>query len=588
MEFKYIEEVLPGVALDLNVLNRETVTYNTLLYQHEGVLSASNLAIKNGTDVSTKLRSYFALLKETGADLGLVPEYCCPFVSLNEIIADKQHWPNAGKLWTIGMESLNKEELVEFRSNLSEDIISYFDERVLQGINNFVDPLVYLFRTVVEDVEKLVLLMQFKNFHMGVWSGGDVERDNLIPGREIYILRNRPNSVHLMSVICSEAMNLSEQMTKEVKDRILWGDLPFLVLNPQVNPGPTHPCFLNFRSFVLSAQRTEVIGLNWNNKSKLGRDGLLAKKSARSGVYMRSNDFGFHKLARIRDNHQLGLYYYYYGMDKHAFILNSAAHAFLFNNTSVNINSGVAPQQMRNGPHMLATYVFDHEDSLVAVDTVSDEHIAYLQSVGCHNVFLNSPENCVIEKELLACLSTGEITEKTAKQWSELKHVWSMKSLDNTDINRRITVGEDLEEESVRIRNRYVELMEVLGAEILRNPGYLPNSLSNLKTEELLLGYSHHKNDKKEKLVGLQYFRCNLVNTAGEMVWATVCYLGMATDEVIGRTFQALQSLFDLENKNRERVVVFYRRDGAYHAKSGESSSSIRDIVSGNENSFLK
>jgi hypothetical protein len=588
MEFKFFDDIFQGFTINLNVLKRTSEPYSTLLYQHEGVLSANDQRIGNHHNACAKLRSYFSVLKETGADLALVPEYCCPFALLNEILIDPNKWPSSNKLWAIGMESIKKDELVAYLAALDTNIMSYFDKRVLADIKNFLDPLIYVFRAMKNGEEKLIVLVQFKNFHMGVWSGGDVERDNMIPGNEIYILRNSKTSVHLMTVICSEAMNLSKEMTQEVQDDLFWGDMPFLVLNPQVNPGPNHPFFLGFRNFVLSAQRTEIIGLNWNNVSKIGGNALLSSKFSRSGIYTRTTDVNFKNLARVRENHKRGLYYFYYSADRHAFLLNSRAHAFLFNNTSVNINEGVAAQRMRNGPHLISTYVFDANDDLQPVADVSDCHISYLNSVGCHNAFLSDPENCVIEKELLACISTGEITDKSSKSWSELNNIWSVKSVENTEINRRITVAEDMDAESTRIRDKYAGLIEVLGTEIIKNPAYIPDSLSDLRSEELFLGYSKQRNTSHERLAGLQYFRCNMTTVTGEMVWATVCYLDMASDERIGRVFEALQGLFDQDSRNRDRVVVFYKRDGVYRTKSSESSSSIKEVNGGNENSFLK
>ncbi|MBB1644562.1 hypothetical protein [Sphingobacterium sp. UME9] len=588
MEFKFIDDIFQGLTINLNVLKRTSEPYTTLLYQHEGVLSASDQRIGNRHDAAAKLRSYFTLLKETGADLALVPEYCCPFALLNEILNDPNKRPASNKLWAIGMESIKKDELVAYLGALDADIISYFDHRVLAVNKNFLDPLIYIFKAIKDGEEKLIVLVQFKNYHMGVWSGGDVERDNMIPGNEIYILRNCKTSVHMLSVVCSEAMNLSTEMNQNVQNDLLWGDVPFLVLNPQVNPGPSHPFFLGFRNFVLSVQRTEIIGLNWNNTSKIGGTELLRSKFSRSGIYTRTTDMNFKNLERIRENHKRGLYYFYYGADRHAFLLNSGAHAFLLKNTSVNINEGVAVQRMRNGPHLLSTYVFDANDNLQSVDEISDRHIDYLNSVGCRNAFLSDPENCVIEKELLACLSTGELPNKSSKNWSELNNIWSVKSVDNTEINRRITVAEDMDAESTRIRDKYAGLIEVLGTEILKNPTYMPDSLSDLRSEHLLLGYSKQRNTSNERLVGLQYFRCNITTVTGEMVWATVCYLDMASDERIGRVFEALQGLFDHDSRNRDRVVVFYKRDGIYQAKSSESSSSIKQVKTGNENSFLK
>ncbi|WP_312398392.1 hypothetical protein [Sphingobacterium sp.] len=590
MEFKLLEEVIEGITIDLNVLKRNSEPYSMLLYQHEGILHATDERIGNMTDSSIKLASFFNLLKIKNVDFGLIPEYCCPFNSISEIIKDNRKWPSSKSLWTIGMESISINELTTFVNGLPQGTICYYDNNVLDVAKNFLDPLIYLFKGVRhgQEGEQLIILIQFKNLHMGVWSGGDIERDNIIPGNEIYVLRNDERSVHLMTLICSEAMNLNIQFDAEYQRKFRWGDSPFLVLNPQVNPGPTHSNFLGFRNFVLNNQRTEVVGLNWNSNSMLGTHDLISSGSSRSGIYTRSTEVNFKNLKRIKENHKKGMYYYFYGIDRHAFLLNSKAHAFLIQNTPVHINAGVMQQQMRNGPHLISSYLFDDQDQLQEVNELSDSHIDYLTSVGCTNDFLLSPENCIIEKELLTCLSTGEVFGKQSINWSEVNNIWSFKSTESSDISRRITVGEDLNDESTRLRNRYVDFIEILGTEILKNPDFLPDSLSNLKTQTLDLGYSKELDPSGEKLVRLQYFRCNLKNIDGNMVWATVCYVGTATDDQIGRTFKALQELFDFNSKNRERVVVFYKRKGKYHAKSSDNSNRINEVNVGSENSFLK
>ena len=66
----------------------------------------------------------------------------------------------------------------------------------------------------------------------GLWSGGNIEVDNLIEGNDIYVIKNSNNSTRLVSFICSEAMNVRQELTQDIKDSLDWNDKPFLILNP--------------------------------------------------------------------------------------------------------------------------------------------------------------------------------------------------------------------------------------------------------------------------------------------------------------------------------------------------------------------
>jgi len=50
-----VEELIPGIQIDLNILKRESQRHNILLYQHEGVLTASTTGIGGLPGESTNL-----------------------------------------------------------------------------------------------------------------------------------------------------------------------------------------------------------------------------------------------------------------------------------------------------------------------------------------------------------------------------------------------------------------------------------------------------------------------------------------------------------------------------------------------------
>jgi len=562
MNFLFIDQLFPGLVMDLRVLSRGTERYQLALYQHEGVLDLTENGTKLGNqdDPSERFRSFLALARENNADLGMTPEYACPWDVIRGVVGAPEQWPQAGKLWALGAESITPEQLTAFAAQYQgADVTVHFDQARLTGNGVFFDPLVYLFRATINDEPKLIVLIQFKTHHMGVWSGGELERNRLIEGREIYILRNHAGSVNLLTVICSEAMNFPAELDVTKRAAISWDDLPFLVLNPQVNPDPLHERFIAFRNFVFDQERKEIIGLNWNLSSKIGPHDLLREGTARSGIYMSSSEIDFKDKARIRKNHKLGLYYFYFGKTKHAYVLNSKPHAFLLEQLSVHITEGVQQQRMRNGPELNASYSHQADGTLAVNTAVSDDHLDCLVSLGCTNEFLSAAANCVLEKERLVCLSSGEFLPKSFDGWAGVDKLFSFRLLEATEVNNRITYTEDTSAGSHNQRRRYIEAVNELDGVILPDKQRYPDSLADLRTVPVQLAYAQDTDVNHVKFIEREKFRYNLVNEHGNMIKATVCYLGLSTLKKATEAFEFIQSVFETDSMNRQRVVVFYK-----------------------------
>jgi hypothetical protein len=562
MNFHFIDQILPEINIKLRVLSRGTERYRMLLYQHEGVLGFSEEQSKLGnlTDTSRQFRSFMTLARDKGADLVMTPEYACPWINICEIIENEDLWPADDKLWALGAESITPERLRSFQAKYDVDSkIVYFDTTRLKENLLFLNPLVYIFRARTGDDHKLVILIQFKTKHMGVWGGGELERNRLIEGQDVYIIRNNVNSVNLMTLICSEALNFSAAMGPNQRGEVGWNDRPFLILNPQINPDPLNTEFISFRKFVFEQERKEIISLNWSMSSRIGAAALLRGGTSRSGVYVSSNQVKFDDLDRIRKNHRLGLYYFYYGRDKHAYILNSKAHAFLIDNLSVSITEGIQAQRMRNGPEVMETFVLAPNHTFESKITISDNHQSILQDMGCQNVFLNSDGNCVLEKERLVCLSAGKFSHRLHDNWSNLDQLFSIRMLENTETNRRLTFVEDTTEETRQQLETYIAAVNTLDGEILPDKDQYPNSIADLRAYPIFLGYGQDVDHNHSKLIHKERYRYNLVNKDGSMIKATVCYLGSTTRTHAIKTFEILQSMFDTDSMNRRRVVVFYR-----------------------------
>ena len=570
MNFQYVEELIPDIRIDLNILKRESQRHNILLYQHEGILTASAAGIGGLPEESAKFDAFFTLADAKNADLILTPEYSCPWSCIENIINERDKWPKANKLWAIGSHSINKDQIEAFElANLNgkKDVAYHYDKTLLTHTQTFFDPLIYLFRGNIGLEEKLIVLIQFKTHHMGIWAGGDVERNNIILGHQIYVLRNSLQSINLFSLICSEAMNFQDNFTEAARTKLNWIDAPFLILNPQVNPDPLHELFIAFRNFVFRFGKKEIIHLNWNNKSKIGRSNLLRGNASRSGIYLKSTEIEQKNLHRIKENHRKGQYYFFYSVDRHAFILNSSPNAFLIAIPSVDITGVLAPQIRRDGPEVLETFIFNNEGDLSVINDVDDKHIEFIIALGCNNPFLLNPDNCVIEKERLACLSAGEMLDKQTRVWFETENLRSIRMKNSIEVNCRLTFAEDTQAESKSQRGIYIAAVTALDGEVLPNPALYPPSISDLKSMQLKVGYYRN--------AGSDGFKYNLIDNAGNHVNTTVSYLGTADEIKVNFTFDLLQALFDKENMNRRRVVIFYKQGTAILSKFDPGAGSF-------------
>lgn len=563
MRFIFLDTV--GIQPDLAILDRTTQPHSLLLYQHTGDLKADPTRIGNNYPVAGQLNAVITKALEENTDLLLTPEYSCPWEIISSIVSTPARWPRARKLWTLGCESITQANLDAFiASNSNPQTYVHFDKSILAKNGSYLDPLVYLFRASYQGVEKLIVVIQFKTHHMGVWTTS-IERDHLIQGEEIFILRNAPNSVNLLTLICAEAMNFRHAFQPSA-DTFQWADLPYLLLNPQLNPDPLHDDFLQFRRYLSEFDKKELISLNWSNASTIHRRPFTRNGTSRSGIYIRSPEADLSH-PRIQQNHRQGMYYFDMEHNKHAFILNSRVDAFLIRTMAVSINDGVGPQQRRDGPKVIAAFHFDGTKTslVISATDIPDYHIDFLTEVGCSCRFLLDPGNSIIEKEMLVSLTTGNVNH--GANWYEIENLFSLKSNQQTEPNNRITFIEDDYPPNVDRRNAYVTTFNTIQNHIFANTALFPEAIRDLRPFALKLGYPPDSSAERH--------RYNVMTDTGALKPATICYLGSASDAEIERKFIELQKMFDYGNMNRCRVVIFYHRNNEIKAKSDPNAGSI-------------
>jgi hypothetical protein len=564
MNFVFIDDLLGGFP-HLEILERTTNRKNILLYQHEGTLIGDDKMIGNKTNVDERFRSFFVKAREVNADLVMTPEYSCPLPIIEEIIGSPASWPLEGKLWAVGSQSITKQGLQDFVAAHKSDTVSiYVEGGLFQDAKHYFDPLFYLFVTTHEGVICLKIIIQFKSKHMGVWGDGVVERNNLIEGKTIYVLRNSVTSIRLITLICSEAMNFQSYLTPFELAKLHWEDMPFLILNPMVNPQPAFPDFVAFRKFVFRSDNKEIIELNWNNESKLGKDKLLKYNASRSGIFVKSPDIDQKNKTRIRSNHALGMYYYFMGPRKYAFLMNGQPHVYHMATPPVNISGAQPIQSMREGPELLQTFEMNDTGTLKEMPVVSDDHIIYLKEIGCSNSFATDALGCVIDKERLACLTACEIPERAGPDWYLLDNLLSIKLDDTNEVNRRFTVSKDAYPDSKTQRKTFVRAINTLNNKILIAPNYFPESIHDLRTVEVRLGYATEKHPSGKSYIEFDRYKYNISTPDGKRLTATLCYLESPDLEELNLKFNHLQAMYDHNYNNRGRVVIFYEKDGNY------------------------
>ena len=575
MHFVPLNDLLSDLDYELNILKPDSQPYSFFLYQHEAPFFYSESRIGNYKANANSFQSFLKISVEKSPDLLMTPEYSFPFTFIENILQTSSQQPEKSKLWALGGESITIEDLERLDSYRSENII-ILHEDIAKTDKNFLDPIYFLFKANHQSTEKLVLLIQFKTKHMGVWSGDAyVERNNLIQGSQIYIFRNAGNTISLFALVCSEAIEFKRTFDENMRKQLDWDYKPFLILNPQCNPKPNHQDFTAFRKLVLEYSNKEIISLNWNSGSRMrnehyvvgGKDHtLINNRSSRSGFYIKSTDIEFELFDRIRKNHSLGVYYYNNKRHKHTFLLNSFVNAFYGKNISVGLTD-LGTGNRRDGPFIKETYSMDSDGNLFLDSTpVNDQHLDYLASMNCANVFMMDGAVCVGDKEILTCLSSGDINQSESK-WFKFNFLNNIVLNEDSEISKRITVGEDVEDESLKVRGHYIDAINVLD-DILSRPDELPENFRDLHKKKVLLGFD-------SDAVKNQY-RYNILNEQGKNVVGTIVYLGPMTPRAVDKKLEQYQSLYDYNNKGR--VVVYYKSGNQIIPKSDNNGGTFDNI----------
>lgn len=548
MRFHFIDNILDGYSINLEALLPDTNLYSTLLFQHSGVFYADANRFGNERDCTGVFIEFLQLAKRHQTSIAVTPEYSCPWNTVRWILSSEDNWPALSKLWALGCESITPNELRQLRDEQGENIIIHFDdEALIRGVNHLVNPLCYFFvvTEVATGAQKLMMLVQFKTEHMGVWTN-DIEQERYIPGNEIYVLRNNLASIALFTIICSEADNF--QISTEFKEQLdyRWDANSFIILNIQMNPNPSAQFFTGFRNSILEYANKDIITLNWSSDSRKRNGEVLIPYSKSSITYL-SADMEFADETKFINNHANGLYYTNRQQKRHVYFLNGRTNVFLVVHRKP-ISGGVNPSMLRrNGPQARSNFSWDPASStFLAAPAMLDGFEEFARNNRSSGTVLGNVGISMLDKERLINLTIGEVkTKKEDRNWYTVDKLHTFLLADD-DIIRRFTFTHDHSSEAYRID--CLEKFDTINTVILRRADLFPVNHSAFigNCEELMFPGPPYN------------YRFNLVTRDGTNK-ATVAFIGRNSLDNAEKVLKKLRELFDETDQSRKRVIVWYK-----------------------------
>lgn len=540
---------------DLSCLRMNSMTYRTLLLQlrEEIAYDDSGIWLADEARAAQKFDHFFNLAIENHIELAITPEYSCPWTRLEKLLQEEK-FPTRQHLWVLGMASIHPAALQEMIAS-HEEVTWIFDRELLQesiqgSTDKFFDPLCYLFNTTdLGGSARKAIIVQFKNNPFG---GADAywERDNIILGNTFYVLRNRQESVRLITLICSDTLT---DMNFNTLEEGKYLPLPLLILHIQLNQSPFSENYKLYRNQLFSRgdkdANKEVICLNWARKVYYNTDGGPAdfNKVSGSAFYLKSTKLT-RSDAQINANHKAGMYYTNWAPKRtHIYLLNFDEFVFLVENTKASELAADPTQLNRTGPKLLRTFRWA-ENQWEVQEARIDEGFGALVSVvegdqtgslSC----LSSNEN-FLEVERMIQLVSGEISSK--ESWYSVSELQSF-AVDDSELNNRVMSNQlGILQKDVE-RKRKLNNYKVLKRGIITVAGNLPVGMNGANLGYLELGGNRDR------------YLLNLHSHDG-LMHATGIYLGSIAESDAKTIQKKVADLFT-DSQYGKNVLVWHETD---------------------------
>jgi len=560
IDTEFSEQGLSHLKYTLNILVSDERQYSMLFIQPNENIDVSHQWVRNENSESacSKYKDFLKLAQEKHADLVISPEYSCPWQVIEGLIQNEK-LPSNGKLWVLGCESITPIELDEFSAKY-QDIIWIYERDIQQADGNFLNPVCYIFKAKDrEGIERTIIIVQFKCQPMADHIH-QFERNNLIRGTKRYILRNNDESIHLITLICSDALGIEMDWCEKISMH-----KPYLIIHPQLNLKPRHSSFMSYRqlAFKYNREYQEFVCVNWARGFKLPDNS--PSPFGGSAFYTKSTKLDLRDV-RVNENHRKGLYYTKCATHRsHTYFFNYDEHLFFFRTTKPSQSSapGVL-QNTRTGPEMLDAYSWDDDQSLWIEGALPDDEFERLcEEVNTDVSPLSDETMTPLNKERLLALSNGEI----ASQKSEWFRADQLKFLEihEDEIIRRMTMVQDPCDKAYEEKYQNLIKFSRLKNQILTDSANFPECIRDL-SESCIIHYP----------IGENGYNFNLCSNSGHRE-ATGVFLGVCSLKKLTRVYDNLASI--LQDHQRRLVVWYEDQNGDVQAKCREKPEIDDDLL---------
>jgi len=567
IRYDYIDTILKSNGLCnpiLDVLVPDHHRYSTMVYQHKGSLHAiTNPGSKfiGNTDqalAETKHSELFKVALENETQLLLTPEYSCPFSALERLLQGED-FPSEGKLWVVGCESIQPEELrtIKLKYNANDTIVIAENNALKSAEDKILDPICYLFRTnaTVGGGSKKVILFQFKTFPMGATG---VEAENLLFGTQRFVFRNDEDSIYLATILCSESLEID--LSRDLRQFV---DKPYLLLHPQMNGGARTDAFKSYRTdfytTCMEDSDKELICLNWAKESKIAGKEIGYSNSA---VYTKAKKINLEDI-RIEVNDKHGMFYNCWSSARSSIlVLDNHESIYYFENSKTSKRPLNVQNQGRYGPTMLKRFIWN-DDWLESVIGINDDLTNTCVTIGGNFDKLLDPELSSLNRERLLSLSTGVIS---GKDWYN-PNASTLFNIDNSEKSFRLSVFQDPLTQATK--KEWLIRYASLSTGYLNQDGIFPQDshLGDLENQPVI-DYSPHA------------FHYNVRSASATP--ACIVYLGDADPSMVNELKAYLLGSAPQDNSYRLRLMILYNHLGTLCKDYEKNGPDISGNANGN------
>ncbi len=198
------------------------------------------------------------------------------------------------------------------------------------------------------------MLIQFKTYPMG--DEDHFEVNGLQRGNRIYKFGVAGQSIRLVSLICSDALDFQDADAENIHDRAL-------VVHIQLTPKPRQEQYRQYRDRLLrfSGDATEILCLNWAKDVQIWCDGQTTawKNISGSAWYLKPSGFD-DRDATLSANHRRGIYYTWLQAHRtHALFFNFEPATYLVTASKVAHIGVPGPVSRRRGPQLTKVCVWN-------------------------------------------------------------------------------------------------------------------------------------------------------------------------------------------------------------------------------------